>query len=512
MLRPWRAIRNSILVFGLSLSIVACQLNNDALVPSTSIETETQSSLTVTSTSQSTIAMTETPTGGATLTPALASSGNEGLPNYFLWLRLFPERHTVEVEERIRWFNDTGAPREELPLVVEAARYPKGFEWLSVMQGERSLTIEPETVNVWKIKEMSPVTEGETTELTLHYRLNLPEIPPPSDTAKPQIYGYTLRQINLVDWYPYIPSFKDGEWLVHPPGYFGEHQVYPLSDYEVVLEILDSSREWLIAASAAGEKDSEGRYQFGLQRARNFVLSLSPDYQINETTVNNIRVVSYYFKDNTLAGEAALKATAQALELYSKLFSPYSRAQLSLVEADFLDGMEYDGLYFLSKGFYNLYDGTPQGYLTMIAAHETAHQWWYGQVANDQALHPWLDEALCTYSERLFYENYYPDLVAWWWFYRVNYYQPAGWIDRSIYDYAGYQAYRNAVYLRGAQFFEDLRQAIGDEAFFTALREYAQQYNGRIASPLDLLNLLRGQTKSDLEPLLRQYFSSFASQ
>ncbi|MCX8025091.1 MAG: M1 family metallopeptidase [Thermanaerothrix sp.] len=506
-----RVIRRNFIALVIGLGVVACQSGSDTLVPLTTRDMGGEPMLTPSPIVQMTMTL-ESPTEVVTPVPTQPSSGRETLTKYVLHIRLFPAQHQAEVEEVIRWVNNTGEAQEELPLVIEAARYPNGFEWSSVMQGEQTLTLEPEMVNVWKIKGIPPVAEGEMTELTLKYRLNLPEIPPPSDTAKPQIYGYTLRQINLVDWYPYIPPFKDGEWLVHPPGYFGEHQVYPMADYEVVLEVIDPSREWLVAASAAGEKDSEGRYHFGLQRARNFVLSLSPDYQVDETTVNDIRVASYYFRDNASAGEAALQTTTQALELYSKLFSPYPRDMLSLVEADFLDGMEYDGLYFLSKGFYNLYDGTPQGYLTMIAAHETAHQWWYVQVANDQALHPWLDEALCTYSERLFYENYHPELVAWWWFYRVNYYQPAGWIDRSIYDYAGYQAYRNAVYLRGAQFFEDLRQAIGDEAFFTALRDYAQQYDGKIASPSDLLDLFRKYTTSDLNPLLRQYFSSFEAQ
>ena len=44
--------------------------------------------------------------------------------------------------------------------------------------------------------------------------------------------------------------------------------------------------------------------------------------------------------------------------------------------------------------------------------HETAHQWWFEQVANDQAQQPWLDESLATYSERIYYENIHPDLVS----------------------------------------------------------------------------------------------------
>jgi hypothetical protein len=32
------------------------------------------------------------------------------------------------------------------------------------------------------------------------------------------------------------------------------------------------------------------------------------------------------------------------------------------------------------------------------AVHETAHQWWYALVGNDEYRHPWMDEALAQYT------------------------------------------------------------------------------------------------------------------
>jgi aminopeptidase N len=186
------------------------------------------------------------------------------------------------------------------------------------------------------------------------------------------------------------------------------------------------------------------------------------------------------------------------------------------VEADFLDGMEYEGLFFLSHGFYDLYDGTPGGYLTFIAAHETAHQWWYGLVGNDQALEPWLDEAMCTYMEHVFYENVYPDystaagqsMLDWWWYYRVNFYEPAGFIDRSVYDFKQFRPYRDAIYLNGAKFFEALRIKIGDDAFFAFLGDYAGQYQHKIATAADFFSVLHAHTDKDLNELLGKYFQT----
>jgi aminopeptidase N len=100
------------------------------------------------------------------------------------------------------------------------------------------------------------------------------------------------------------------------------------------------------------------------------------------------------------------------------------------------------------------------------------------RVGNDQAEEPWLDEALATYSERLFYERTYPEALDWWWAYRVNYYEPRGWVDGSIYNPEGYRAYRDAVYLNGATFLEELRQQVGEAAFFAFLQDYTARYAG----------------------------------
>ena len=147
----------------------------------------------------------------------------------------------------------------------------------------------------------------------------------------------------------------------------------------------------------------------------------------------------------------------------------------------------------------------------MIAAHETAHQWWYGQIANNQALEPWLDEALCTFSELIYYENLYPESVDWWWATRVNYYEPYGVIDRSIYGFSEfpdqYLEYRNATYLQGAKFINDLRNSLGEEDFLIFLRGYLEQYSNQIVSGEDFFVSLRNYIELENSTLMGDYFS-----
>ena len=56
-----------------------------------------------------------------------------------------------------------------------------------------------------------------------------------------------------------------------------------------------------------------------------------------------------------------------------------------------------------------MYDNTPINYLVIIAAHETAHAWWFDAVANDQGIEPWLDDA--NPSIEPFYWNRYQKLL-----------------------------------------------------------------------------------------------------
>jgi hypothetical protein len=306
--------------------------------------------------------------------------------------------HYLEVSEEIDYTNNAPDPLDELVLMIEANRYAGVFRLETLEIGGETIAEVPALDrNQLRLPLAEPLAPGQGISLSIEYSLQIPS-PTPSPDMRPIPFGYTERQTNLVDWYPYIPPYDPEQgWLAHEPGFFGEHQVYELSDFEVSIRLLDQRDDLVVAASSAGEKAGQ-TYTFIHPNARNFVWSVSHQYQVSSAQVDNVTIYAYAFPFDTTAGEAVLQTTVEALALYQEIFGPYPRELLSVVEADFLDGMEFDGLYFLSKGFYNIYQGSKSEYLIAIAAHETAHQWWYAQVGNDQALEPWLDEALCTYS------------------------------------------------------------------------------------------------------------------
>jgi aminopeptidase N len=196
----------------------------------------------------------------------------------------------------------------------------------------------------------------------------------------------------------------------------------------------------------------------------------------------------------------------EAVQVFSEQFASYPRPTLVAVQGDFVPSMEYDGLFFVGHTFYHYVSGDPRDYLIVMTVHETAHQWWFGLVGNDQAREPWLDESLATYSEQVFYEMVYPDSVDWWQEIRLSRHEPlAGWVDTTIYDFN--RQYVDTVYLRGAAFLEDLRGCIGDVTFFAFFHDYAATYAHRRSTTGDFFVLLRQHTDADISGIIATYFS-----
>ena len=157
------------------------------------------------------------------------------------------------------------------------------------------------------------------------------------------------------------------------------------------------------------------------------------------------------------------------MSMYSDLFGAFPYERFVVVEGDFPDGMEFSGIVFVSDQWFRTNTGTAQSYLTIITVHETSHQWWYARVGSDQAINPWMDEALAAYSEYIFYEEHYPELKKWWWNFRVDTYVGQNYsgkrVDSTVYDFDNGRDYINAVYLRGAHMLDDLRSDSGHRCF-----------------------------------------------
>lgn len=425
---------------------------------------------------------------------------------YILDTSIDYDAHTVAVDQVILYPNLTGSQLDRLVLAVEPNLWVGAFSLSGLTVNE--VPVSDYSLNGQRLDVVLPqfLMPGEVLTVRIQYSLSLPfaeESDP--NVSRPRIFGYTRRQVNLTNWYPFIVPYINGEWVLNEPWYYGEHLVYDAADYEVNVRFADPATAPVVAASGVVEAQ-DGFTRYTINSARTFAISASREFQVSSVQAGDVTVSSYYFSFNEQGGQAALQASARALDLFNRLFGIYPHKSLSLVMGDFNDGMEYSAFFYLPRDFYSMYDGTPANYLTFVAVHETSHQWWFEQVGNNQAQQPWIDEALATYSERLYYENIHPDIVNWWWSYRIDFYKPEGFVDIPIYDGQGFRPYTNAAYFQGAHFLEELRARIGDQAFFAFLQDYLTQERGKIVNSNEFFHILSLHTSTDYSDIVRQYF------
>ena len=409
--------------------------------------------------------------------------------------------HILTADETIHYINSTGGTLNSLVLAVEPNLWKDCFVLGSLTangQAVSNFTISSDRLEIPLPALLAP--DG-ALDLFMHFDLHLPA----ADVY--HVFGFNDYQTNLVDWYPFIVPYVSGQgWLLHPPANVGEHLAYDVSSFDMTLHLTDPNLHAVVAASGPAETITFG-WRYRLNNVRSFAFSVSKGYKTASTKVNGVTVKSYFFSSESAQGQTVLGEVAKALTTFTALFGSDPYPSLSIVESPFYDGMEYDGIFFLNRDYYTAENGTVLNDLIDIAVHETAHQWWFGLVGNDQAMEPWLDEALATYSERLFYEQNYPDVNAWQAF-RIDAYTPAGWVDTDIYHGVDFRTYANAVYLRGAQFLQALRGRVGEQAFFAFLKDYAAQMAGKRATSADFFRILRQHTSVDISDLLSVFFQN----
>lgn len=410
--------------------------------------------------------------------------------------------HTLSASQSIRYVNQSDIDLNQITLRSFAHNYGADLQITELKREDGGLVdVFEDQEGRWDLHLFDLLPPGHEVNLQITFRLAVP------NQAGP--LGWNERQANFIDWYPLIPPFVYSgfyEYTEREPALVGEYQVYESADFDVHLEIINAPATLTVAAAGIPLEAGSEELTFSLTNARRFAWSASSMYSRLESEQNSVSVSIYFFEDQRDAAEAALEVAKQALETYSELFAPYPHKSLSIVEATFPDGMESDGLFFLDQFYFQTYSYDRQNYLTMLIAHEVAHNWWFASVGNDQAREPWLDEALSMYSELLYYEGAYPGLVDWWWEFRISRFEPSGWVDSTIYEHSEFGPYVRAVYMRGALFLQEVRAAIGAEAFFAFLREYAEMGAGRIVSAEEFFSMLADASTFNLTPIIENYF------
>jgi len=433
-------------------------------------------------------------------------------PCYDLQADISPEQRTVQASLHITYTNAGASALSELPLRLYA-NLPYRQGRLDILRAERdgrpvTFDYAVERTAVW-LTLAPALAPGQTAHIALTYRLAVPE-------SAPDGYQELVARdgiMSLAGMVPLIPARRDGAWDLDLPEPYGDALFAETALFRFQLTLPRP----MVAAATGSRVEERSNAKAGTRTdtyvsgpARDIMVALSPYFQAESRSVEDITVRSYFLPEDRTAGVEALRLAADGLRQFQEWFGAYPYRELELVETPLLAaGMEYPGIISLGR---HIYQGDQSRRLPWVVLHEVAHQWWFGLVGNDQLREPWLDEALANYSAWLYFERTAGQQEAAALF-RELFEEPARPFQETDRDLpinlpvAAYprDAYGPVVYDKGALFLHALRQEMGDEAFFAFLRGYAERFRYRIATAGDFLALAQTYTPHPLAPFFAEW-------
>ncbi|MEP7285129.1 MAG: M1 family aminopeptidase [Chloroflexota bacterium] len=440
--------------------------------------------------------VTVTPIGLVTTSTATACAEQPLLAavRYDLDTDVNMDTHSLITILKATYRNETDQPLPQIVFNIEPNRKPDVFMLTHV---DSTAAIQRYTLNGprLEINLKTPLPVGCEATFTLAFTLHPSQITQ-SYIGNTGYFGYTERQFNLGEWLPEFAPLIKGVWQTPKVWAIGEYTVSALSDFTATVKVIGKdAAKFDVVGPGEVEHPHADTWHFKMSSARTFTLSISAALtRLDAHSDVGVNIEFYYFTLDKSAGtpvvpvgaKHALETARTALNTFTPIYGPLPYKRLVIIEGDFPDGMEFSGMVFVSQHWFSLYTGSPDAWLTLITAHEILHQWWYSLVGSDQGAAPFLDEGLALYSEVVYMQAQYPTLVPWWWNFRVKSYVPQGYVDSGVYDFQNLRLYINAVYLRGALMLQEIRESIGDEAFFQWLRTYRTGQAGKIATVVDL--------------------------
>ncbi len=446
----------------------------------------------------------------------------KNLTTYSMDISLNTQEKRADISEKINYVNNTGSIIKQVKfhlypqffksgavgtVVAETHlndAYPHGmsyaeFDILGIKVGasEVGIKLSGEHDGILEVDLITSLTPNKSVEICIDFSLTLPNCE--------HRFGYGDNTINMANFYPIACVYENGAFSEKPYNPNGDPFYSDMANYFVNISLDDG---FLVAASGdetrRTSENGKQKISFEGHMIRDFAFVASNKFELKSGKVGDTNVNYYYYADSN--ADAALQAGVDAIKTFSRLFGEYPYSTFNIVKTDFIyGGMEYPNLILISGDIEDLDD-----YKNVII-HETAHQWWYGMVGNDEYSLPWLDEALTEYSSILFYDynsgynlnhkamvdanhsNYCKFLSV--------YKDVLGDMDtsmRAVDEYKTEAEYTYCTYVKGVLMYDSLYNLVGEKKFIKSLSTYFEENKFKNAKKENLISAFEKVCKMNL--------------
>lgn len=311
--------------------------------------------------------------------------------------------------------------------------------------------------------------------------------------------------LQFINWYPVLVPYRRGAgWLLWQSTSVGDPVVTETADYR--LTVIAPDEEAVVISG--GPTSREGRnWRFEVRGSRGVMFVVSKvGFTVSSAVVDGVTILSYYLPASELPGVAALEVAGKALQLYNATFGTYPYNTLVVVQGAYLHSVAMGGMLVNTLKGYEDYDGQPTSLLVTLTAQGLSQHWWGGVVGTNAVLEPWLAGSLQLYSEYLYFQTYHPEWEAWFWEARVDYWSPAGTLERTAYDFATTSALLRDIQRQGLRFLVDLRDQVGSTVFDATLRDYYFSGAFNLTDSDDFFAALARNNSAPIAGVVAQYF------
>ena len=317
-------------------------------------------------------------------------------------------------------------------------------------------------------------------------------------------FGNSEGVFNLSNFYPVLAVYEEDGWVAHPYFAYGECFYSVTADYKVTLA---APEDMTVISSGEETKGDGGTWTIEADLVRDIAIVAGSNFTLKTGEVGGVAVNCYYLTEDATWGDIALAAATASITSFESSFGEYPYPEVDIVQTYLTaGGMEYPSLIMITT-----YLGTspdPDGSLSVVIAHELAHQWFYGMVGNDQYGEAWLDESLASYAEFVYMSTYLePSVVA----------ERAQQVEDSMKtegmpltkedfhlnapynEFEGDFDYIYSAYYCGKVFIYRLWQQMGSESFDAMIQEYVATYTHEVATTQDFVDMVQKHAPDNAE-------------
>ncbi|MBA7608418.1 hypothetical protein ES703_15595 [subsurface metagenome] len=426
-----------------------------------------------------------------------------------LYFHLYPRAYDEISDSSFKIITDlTGEDLNELDIIPGKMVITKLF----VNGVEVNYKLEQTLCEIDLEKSIEP---GESLEITMEFYQDIPK------NRDRYGYYYDANQnevISLGNWCPILAVYDDEGWHKDPFLPIGDPFYSDSSIYEVKIMLPE---DYVLASTGElfnKEKiDDYVTYTYQTYPVRDFAIIFSKDYSVLVDEYQDIDIYSYLVEEDLEKFKYSINWAKEAISIFSELFGKYTYQSYSIAQnfSNF-GGMEYPQLCqikYVDKGYRENIDEKYYYYRNeYVVAHETAHQWWYSVVGNNEIDEPWLDEAFAEYSTCQYFINKYGEDRGIKFFSMIrpgplSIEVPSKVMNKTIRDYTDFRQYSRDVYGGGAELLFRLEEHLGRDVMYEILREYFEEYKFENVDITGFINICEEVSGKDLSEFFSPYFN-----